>query len=471
MTPSSRNRTQIINPYDGEIVDEIAFTSESEISNLEKFISNSTQFYRKTSSFDRSEILKACADKLKKEKSRFSSLIKSEAGKPITLADLEVDRAISVLEWMSAETLRTSSKTIKIDSTAKADAGLGISERFPIGPIFGITPFNFPLNLLVHKVAPAISIGSPIIIKPSPKAPLTAFLFDSILNKINENLLKVILPTDDKVSFFSENLNFGVVSFTGSDSVGQIVKRQNWNRKTILELGGNAWVGIDQSAGDILQEITSKVVSGGFSYSGQSCISVQNIAVHETIYEPFKKTLKKTLNEFVTGDPSNSNTLNGPLIDAESKHRILTMIEKSRCKIINSSDESPYQNHPTILSPILLEDIGLNNPEMFDSVVDEEIFGPVITLRPYSKTDALINSINRARYGLQAGFFTLNFNQAYRFFREIESGGIIINDVPTSRYDHQPYGGVKASGCGREGAEFGIEDYTYRKFLALKTSV
>lgn len=433
----------------------------TEIENCLNSSSKTFQTFRFSSAHERASILENAASALLVKKAEFAESIRSEAGKPITLAQAEVDRAISVLKWAAAEALRTSGELLRLD-VAGAKSGVGIHQRFPRGVVLGITPFNFPLNLVAHKVAPAIASGCTIIIKPSPFTPKTAQKFVDLFEPAG--IVKCILANDEESAQLTSDKRIGTVSFTGSPQVGWKIKKQAPLKPVSLELGGNAWVGIHEDVAEsALEKIAEKLTAAAFGYAGQSCISVQNIAIHRSHFKKLSGLLKDRTLKTPFGDTRAPGTLCGPVISSQAFQRISKSLEGYT--LVQSQAGETGEN---VIPPTLIE---VQPKEEQSDLVQKEIFGPVATLRSYDTIDQFIQSANASAYGLQLGLFTDQWSTIEKVYRESDVGGVVINDAPTTRYDHQPYGGVKQSGIGREGIKYAMEELTESKFLALSSGV
>jgi glyceraldehyde-3-phosphate dehydrogenase (NADP+) len=345
-----------------------------------------------------------------------------------------------------------------LDWTPGSDSHVGILRRFPIGPVLGITPFNFPLNLVSHKVAPALAAGNPILIKPAPQTPLTALLLGEIalqaglppggLNVVPcDNLLAERLVVDPR---------FKLLSFTGSAAVGWMLKAKCGKKKVVLELGGNAGVIVEPDAD--LDLAARRCAAGGFGYAGQTCISVQRVFVHQAVADPFTTKLLMHVARLKAGDPTDDTTTIGPLIDHAAAHRVESWINEAvaeGARVLLGGKRMGSVVEATVLSDV--------KPDM--KVSCQEVFGPVVTVTPYSRFGDAIAMLNQSDYGLQAGVFTRDINKIFYAFRHLEVGAVLANEIPTFRSDHMPYGGVKDSGLGREGVRAAIEEMTEPKLL------
>lgn len=415
---------------------------------------------RRLSGYARSTLLANAAQALQVRQEEFARTMTAEAGKPLTDARREVGRAIQTLSIAGEEAKRIGGEVVPLDWSPGMESYWGVTRRFPIGPILGITPFNFPLNLVVHKVAPALAAGNSILIKPAPQTPLTALLLGDLLLKagVPPGGLN-ILPCDNTVA---EQLvvdpRFKLLSFTGSAPVGWMLKAKCGKKKVVLELGGNAAVIIEPDAD--LEYAAQRCVTGGFTYAGQTCISVQRIFVHESVVESFTEQLMTRVRGLATGDPGDERTVVGPLIDAGAAQRIEGWIGEAvaqGARLLSGGSREGSVVRPTVLSQVTA---AMN-------VSCREVFGPLVTITPYREFEAALNAVNDSDYGLQAGIFTSNIGRIFQAFEQLEVGGVLANEIPTFRADHMPYGGIKDSGIGREGLRYAIEDMTEPKLLVV----
>lgn len=462
-------------PYTGETLGEIPFETDSALqTKLEKsFVA--FQRWKKSTSLQRSLLLKNAHQKLLDQREEFAQLICQEAGKPITLARGEVDRALGVLDWAQGETLRYAGELLRLDATPNGRRGFGIHTRFPRGPVLGITPFNFPLNLVMHKVAPALASGCSILIKPSPFTPLTA---TKCAQLFSDDLVQCVVANDEQSARLTQAKEVATISFTGSDKVGWMIRKQAPAKPTSLELGGNAWVIVcDDVPLSMYEKIAKKIAGAAFGYAGQSCISVQNVAIADGIWDNLRDDLIRATENTPYGDPSVDVTVCGPVIHKQAAERIQSELQKiskrptfsSKSCVKGSTPPGPHA-HP-LITPTLVEMPPMVVEPNLESLVQNEIFAPVMTMRSFADMDHVLKQIQSSPYGLQLGIFTQHFGTMERVFREAEVGGVVINDVPTTRYDHQPYGGVKASGFGREGIRYAMDEMTESKFLALSSDI
>ncbi len=415
---------------------------------------------RRLPAFERQRVLRRVAQTIAERKQEFARTIAQEAGKPIRAARTEVDRAVFTFTVAAEESTRIYGEYLPLDWQEYTAGRWGIVKRFPVGPIAGITPFNFPLNLVAHKVAPAIAAGCPIVVKPASSTPLTALLLAEAVQQAGwpDGGLNVLpLSTEDAGLLVTDD-RIKLISFTGSALIGWDIKRNSGKKKVILELGGNAGV-IVHSDTDVAYA-AERCVGGGFSYAGQSCISVQRILVERSIYGEFTNLFLAAVSKLQTGDPLDEITDVGPLIREADAARATDWVQEAvrgGARVLCGG-----QRHGALLEPTVLTG---TMPDM--RVNCEEIFAPVVTVEPYDDVEAAIRELNHSAYGLQAGIFTRDANLLFHAYEELEVGGLVAGDVPSFRIDHMPYGGVKDSGFGREGLRYAIEEMTEPKLLVM----
>jgi diguanylate cyclase (GGDEF)-like protein len=412
--------------------------------------------------YERANILARLAAAMEKQREELALLMTLESGKPIKDARVEVDRAILSLSTSAAEATRIYGEVLPLDVMAASSDRFGITHRFPLGPVLGITPFNFPLNLVCHKLGPAIAAGDSILIKPAPKTPLSALALGRIAYEsgIPGDGLAVILSDNETTQRMVEDERFKAVSFTGSDAVGWKIKTLAGKKRTILELGGNAGAIVDETAD--MDLAASRIAAGGFGYAGQSCISVQRVFVHESIFDEFATELITRVQNLTLGDPRDESTDIGPMITPDAVDRITSWVQEAvdgGAQLLCGDAANGSIFAPTVLS----------DPSPAAQVCRKEAFAPIVALFPFRDFDDAIASINDSNYGLQAGVFTRDLTRALSAFERLEVGGVIVNDVPTFRSDPMPYGGIKDSGFGREGVRYAIEELTELKLLVLRS--
>lgn len=448
----------VVNPHTQEVFAEVSLADAMEIEKAIVLAELTFRSTRKMPSYLRSRWLRNIAEGLRARSEEVAQTITRESGKPLPFSRAEVARSISTFLIAAEEAQRLHGEVLNLDITEAARGKMGITRRFPIGPIAGISPFNFPLNLIAHKVAPALACGNPIIIKPSSTTPLTALLLGEIVLQAEapEGIFSVLPCRGKDAGPLVEDPRLKMITFTGSAGVGWDIKRRAGKKKVALELGGNAAVIVEPDAD--LDFAAKKVSFGAFVYSGQVCISVQRTFVHESCFSEFKDKVVKESASFKFGDPMEEGVTFGPMIDVDNAKRIEEWVNQAVAmgaqKLTGGKREGAFYP-PTILTGV--------DPKA--EVSCNEAFGPILTLEPYADFNEAVERVNDSRYGLQAGVFTNRMDYAQRAFNEIEAGGVVINDVPTFRVDNMPYGGVKDSGFGREGIKYSMEEMTEIKLL------
>ncbi|WP_460301260.1 aldehyde dehydrogenase family protein [Actinocorallia aurea] len=405
----------------------------------------------------RAEALAHVARRLEERKEEIARLITGENGKPLLWARGEVGRAISVFRFAAEEARRWSGTAMRLDTDPAAEGRLAYVAKVPHGAVLAITPFNFPLNLTAHKVAPAIAVGAPVIVKPAPKTPLSALVLGEILAETDlpKGMVSVLPVPNDRAAALTSDDRLPVVSFTGSGPVGYAIQDSVPRKHVVLELGGNAAAVV---CGDADLDWAAKRTALFSNYqAGQSCIAVQRVYAVGDVYDAFVPKLVAEVESLVTGDPWDDATQVGPLVDEDAAKRVEAWVEESGATILTGGKREGASYAPTVLADV---------PETA-RVSCEEIFGPVLLVERVADVDAAFAKVNDSRYGLQAGVFTRSLDVAFKAQRELEVGGVIIGDVPSYRADQMPYGGVKKSGVGREGVASTMADYTFDKVMVL----
>ncbi|MCI0331422.1 MAG: aldehyde dehydrogenase family protein [candidate division Zixibacteria bacterium] len=412
----------------------------------------------------RSEILEKISGALREAADEFAAGIIAEAGKPAKFARQEVERSIQTFKFAAEEAKRLHGETVPLDAQGGSEKKFGFYHRFPIGVVAAITPFNFPLNLAAHKLAPALAAGCSVILKPSSLTPLTALKLAKLVEASGApaGAFNVLVGSGGTVGdWLVSHPNVAMVTFTGSAEVGKQIREKAGLKKTLLELGNNSAAIVDETAD--LDWAAQRCAAGAFAYSGQVCISLQRIYVEKSAAKPFTEKLVALAKNLKVGDPKLGTTDIGPLISEPDARRVEDWINEAKAagmelKCGGRRKEAFYE--PTVL---------FGDPSGC-RIGTEELFGPAVTVTPYEKFEQAVEAVNSTPYGLQAAIFTRNLNRAFAAFRELEVGGVIINDSPSYRADFMPYGGVKESGSGREGVRFAIEEMTYLKMAALHLS-
>ncbi|RMH33595.1 MAG: aldehyde dehydrogenase family protein [Nitrospirae bacterium] len=450
----------VVNPYDQSVIGHVCQAGPSEVHEAIEQAWSAFAQLKTMPTYVKAQALERISCTIAARREEFAGTIVREAGKPITDARREVDRAIHTFRIAAEESKRIPGEVISLDVVPGAERHSGVVKRFPIGPILGITPFNFPLNLVAHKVAPALAAGNPILVKPAPQTPLTALLLGEVI--INTDLPSgavSILPCSNAVAeTLVQDSRLKALSFTGSAQVGWMLKQLCGKKRVVLELGGNAGVLVEPDCA--LDYVVQRCVAGGFGYSGQTCISVQRIFVHESICAEFLSMLVDRVRRLPVGDPFKEETVVGPLINEAAAERVEKWIHEAveqGAHIAAGGTRRGAFVDPTVLTYV--------SREMKVSCC--EVFGPVVTVSSYQRFDEALEALNDSDYGLQAGIFTNDLRKAFQAFDELETGAVLINQIPTFRADHMPYGGVKDSGLGREGVKYAIQELTEPKLLIL----
>ena len=456
----TNQKIEVRNPFNNEIITECFYGRKSEIEDAIKEALKAFRIMRVMPAFKRAEILKRTADIIAENKEDFAKLISLEAGKPISAAKAEVDRSVTTFLLASEEATRIYGEVLPLDISAAAGNRMGITRRFPLGVIAAITPFNFPLNLVAHKIAPALAAGNSVVHKPSSSTPLTALKLGQALLEAGmpEGAVNVVPCSGSDADSMVVDERIGMISFTGSPEVGWGIKSRSGRKKVALELGGNAAVVIEPDSD--IEAAATRCVAGGYAYSGQVCISLQRIYVHEKIYDQFKNVFVEKVKAVKTGDPALQDTVAGPLITEEEVKRVGDWVLEAADmggKILAGGTREKNIYMPTVLEKV----------PKHACCVKDEIFGPVTVLFPYNDFDEAIDKVNDSVYGLQAGVFSRDMGKALKAFNKIEAGGVMINEVPTFRVDNFPYGGIKNSGFGREGVKYAVEEMTEIKIMVV----
>jgi acyl-CoA reductase-like NAD-dependent aldehyde dehydrogenase len=415
---------------------------------------------RKLPAYERGRILREISAGIKTRREELGRLIALEAGKPIRDALVEVDRATLTFRLGAEEAERMTGELIPLDLMPASKDRVGITRRFPIGPIVGITPFNFPLNLAAHKLSPAIASGNPIVLKPPSKDPLTMLTVAEIVEAagVPKGAVSILPMTRELGDRMVADERFKLLTFTGSPSVGWRMKERAGKKKVVLELGGNAGVIVDKTAD--LDWAVKRTLVGAFTYSGQVCISVQRMFVHEAIWDTFMEKFLAGVAKLKIGDPLDPTTDVGPMVDEHQASRTQRWVDEAVA--MGGTVLAGGQANGTFFPPTVLTDV-----PVAAQVCSNEAFAPLVVAFPFSDMGDAIARVNDSMFGLQTGVFTNDLAGAWQAFHELEVGGVIVNDVPMYRIDHMPYGGVKDSGLGREGLRWAIEDMTEIRIMVL----
>ncbi len=443
-----------LSPYDGKVVSKYPLCSESDAKRALDIAKVASKAAAKSPLHQRVNWLKDVAKKLRELEDDFAKLIVDEIAKPIHFARIEVQRCAETLELTASELVSFGGETIPTDVTPSGRDAMAYYKRVPVGVAVCITPFNFPLNLIAHKIAPALGMGNAVVLKPTPEAPLTAYKFAKLFVDSEyaiPDALSVVYGDAEVGSALVGSPVPRVISFTGSVQVGNIITKSAGIKKVSLELGGNAATYIDKDAN--IKEAAVKCAFGSFYNSGQVCISLQRIYVHEDIYEEFANAMAEEAKKLKVGSPYEDDTFMGPLINEDAKNRAKRWIASAQdegANILVGGEEVDGIFPPTVVTNVT-DDM---------KIVCEEVFAPIVSLVSVADIQTAIDKINDSPYGLQYSIFTNSIKAMQKFIDESESGGVVVNDIPTVRFDVQPYGGVKLSGVGREGPKFALEEFS-----------
>ncbi|MDB5714215.1 MAG: aldehyde dehydrogenase family protein [Sphingomonadales bacterium] len=420
-----------------------------------------TEPMARLAAYERQAVLMHCVARFTERFDELAYALCVEAGKPIKDSEGEVSRLIDTFRIAAEESVRITGEVQPLDIAARAKGYQGIWKRVPIGPCSFISPFNFPLNLAAHKVAPAIAMGCPFVMKPASRTPLGAIIIGEILAETNlpKGAFSILPAHRDGADLFTTDDRLKLLSFTGSPAVGWDLKAKAGKKKVVLELGGNAAVIVDHDAD--LDDALERIVFGAFYQSGQSCIGVQRIIIHESVYDKFRDMLMAKTKTLVSGDPKDRNTFIGPMIDIKEASRLDGWIQEAVAA--GATLLCGGKRDGTMLEATLLE----NTPRE-TAAYREEAFGPVALLSKFSNFNDALDEVNDSKFGLQAGIFTRDLFKTLDAWDRLEVGGVVINDVPSYRVDNMPYGGVKDSGLGREGVKFAMEDMSEIRNLVIR---
>ena len=457
---STGHTAEIRSPYNDSLVALIHRAGPDEIEAAIAAAVEAFKTTRRLPSWKRSEVLERISSGIAERREEFARTISLEAGKPIKTARAEVDRAIYTFKVAGEEARRLYGEIVPLDWQPGNEGRVAEIYRVPLGVVTGITPFNFPLNLVAHKVAPALAAGDPILLRPASQTPVSSLMLGELVLAAGwpEGGIGVLPSTTSDAAPLVEDERIRALTFTGSPAVGWELKRRAGHKRITLELGGNAGVIIHRDA-DIAYA-AERVAWGGYSYAGQSCISVQRVFVHRDVYQEFLDALLPRVRALKVGDPLDEMTDVGPVINGSEAERVATWVDEARAGGAEALVGGEHQG--TLWEPTVL--VGV---QATMRVADREVFAPLISVTPYSDLHQAIAAVDRSDFGLQAGIFTRDMNAVREAFAEIEVGGLMVNDVSTYRIDHMPYGGVKHSGLGREGLRYAIEELTELKLLML----
>jgi len=452
----------VIDKYTGQVSTRVPLADAATIDRAIDLAHQAAPHMAALKPYARQQILYTCVAEFERRRDELALSLCIEAGKPISDAEGEVTRLIDTFRVAAEEAVRIGGETIPLEISARADGYRAMTQRVPLGPCAFISPFNFPLNLVAHKVAPAIAAGCPFVLKPASATPVGALIIGEVLAGagLPEGAFSILPCPRDGADQLVTDDRLKLLSFTGSDAVGWQLKAKAGKKKVVLELGGNAACIVDETAD--LDDAAARLVVGAFYQSGQSCISVQRILIHESVYDRVRESLTAKVETLKSGDPKDPQTFIGPMISEKEAVRLQSWIESAVAaggRVLCGNERNG-----AVISATLLEDVPVE-----EKLCQEEAFGPVAVLSRFTDFEAALRQVNASRYGLQAGVFTRDLYRAQMAWDRLEVGGVVVGDVPSWRVDHMPYGGVKDSGIGREGLRYAIEDMTEIRLLVIRT--
>jgi acyl-CoA reductase-like NAD-dependent aldehyde dehydrogenase len=453
---------EVRSPWDQGLVGRVTLATRNDARQAVHHAVASMRRTRALPRWKRREILEDVAAALIEQKERFAQLIVAEAGKPLRMARVEVDRAVNTFKTAAEEAARLGGESLPLDLNEGNENRWGLVQRFPVGPVLAITPFNFPLNLVAHKLAPAMAAGCPVILKPAPQTPFTALALGEVILKAGwpEEALAVLPLSNLDTAWLAEKEDrIKLVSFTGSAKVGWELKAHSSRKRVLLELGGNAAMIVHGDWPD-LDEAASRTAHAAFGFAGQSCVSLQRVFVERRIFQTYLWKVVEFTAKLAAGDPSDEATEVGPLVRPAEAERVEAWIKEAvegGAKLIAGGER-----HGSVITPAILTG---TQPGM--KIREEEVFGPVVAIEPYDDFEQALADVNHSKYGLQAGLLTRDAGRILTAYRELEVGGLIVGDTPSWRLDAMPFGGVKDSGLGREGIRSAIEEMTEPRMLVM----
>jgi len=452
---------EVIDKYTGKVATRVALADAATIDEAIAATVRAAEPMATMAAYERQEVLAHCVLRFTERFEELAYALCIEAGKPIHDARGEVGRLIDTFRIAAEESVRIMGEVQPLDISPRAKGYRGIWKRVPIGPCSFVSPFNFPLNLAAHKIAPALAVGCPFVMKPASRTPLGAIIIGEILAETNlpKGAFSILPASRNGADLFTTDDRLKLLSFTGSPDVGWALKAKAGKKKVVLELGGNAAVIVDKDTD--LEDAAERIIFGAFYQSGQSCIGVQRILIHEDVYDVLKGKLVARAAELICGDPSDEKTFIGPMIDVKEAARLENWITEAvagGAKVLCGGGREG-----AMLEATLMENVGAST-----KINCEEAFGPVATLASFSDFQTALDEVNASKFGLQAGIFTRDIYKAMTAWDTLDVGGVVIGDVPSYRVDNMPYGGVKDSGLGREGVRFAMEDMTEIRNLVIR---
>jgi len=459
------NSTEVINPYDASPVATVSIAGQQQITAALCGCHNVFPLLKRMPRFERASMLECMLDGLQDAGQEMVDALIMEGGKPRVFAKQEFARTLAVFSWAAGEAKRFCGDRIPMDGMQRGIGYEGYTRREPVGPVLGICPFNFPLNLVAHKVAPALAVGNPVIIKPATHTPISALILARIASEAGAppGSLNVLPMRHADVLALLDSDDIKMVTFTGSPEVGWDLKKRTGKQHIVLELGGNSGTIVDASAD--LAWAAKRCALGGFAHAGQSCIAVQRIYVHASVFGPFLDLLTCETKSLKIGDPRKADVVVGPVIHSAAADRIMAWLDKaiSAGATLVCGGKRRRMGCGNVIEPTILTHVD----EDMD-VYRKEVFGPVVTVTPYEELETAIQWCNRSDFGLQAAIFSDKLHHVHQAIEALDVGGVVVNDFPACRVDHMPYGGVKASGMGREGIRSAMLEMTHEKMVIIK---
>jgi acyl-CoA reductase-like NAD-dependent aldehyde dehydrogenase len=454
---------EVTDKYTGEVATRVALADAKIIDAGIAAAVEAAEPMARMPSYERQNVLQHCVNRFQERFEELAYALCIEAGKPIRDARGEVSRLIDTFRIAAEESVRMLGEVQPLDISPRAKGYQGMWKRVPIGPCSFISPFNFPLNLAAHKIAPALAVGCPFVMKPASRTPLGAIIIGEILAETDlpKGAFSILPAQRDGADLFTVDERLKLLSFTGSPGVGWDLKAKAGKKKVVLELGGNAAVVVDADAAADFDDVVERITFGAFYQSGQSCIGVQRILIHEAIYDELRDRLVAKAKTLIAGDPREESTFVGPMIDEKEARRLDGWIQEAVSRGGKLLVGGKRQG--AMLEATLLEDVPKDT-----AICTEEAFGPVAVLSRFSQFGEALDAVNDSKFGLQAGVFTRDLFKMLEAWDRLDVGGVVIGDVPSYRVDNMPYGGVKDSGLGREGVRFAMEDMTEIRNLVIR---
>lgn len=461
---NTENTYELTSPYSGEAIARVAKASVADVERAIEGAQEAYATFKKTTAYERAEILYNVVAIMRERREELAKILTHEAAKPLSASLAELDRTIATYQFAAEAAKQSMGETIPMDAAPGADGRIGFTKRVPLGVVSAITPFNFPFNLVAHKLGPAFAVGNTVVLKPATQTPLSSIVMAEIFKQagLPDGCLQIVTGSGGELSdTLVTHPNVKKVTFTGSGAVGLKIKEKIGLRKITLELGSNAALIVEPSTP--IDKIIKRAVGGAFGFAGQVCISLQRIYVQQSIYEAFVEQFVAETKKLVVGDPTLADTDVSAMINPQEVERIKAWIDEAKSQgatVATGANFTERTMEPTVMTNV--------SADM--KIVCEETFAPVVSIVPYETLDEAIALVNDSTLGLNAGIYTNVLTDALRAADELEAGAVIVNDIPTFRVDNMPYGGVKQSGYGREGIKYAIDEMTDLKFITIKTN-